>query len=101
MMPPPIGSKNWNANYPTPPLSRWVTVDEFDNVVLCKLALNKMSDKADHRVQKLRQEWLYGRPDSHEMIDKFFAEYNQQLDLFIQQMNAGCVATDDPRLKER
>jgi hypothetical protein len=100
MVPPAMGPpKNWSN--PVPPMARWVVAGEFDSPAPCKLARDKMSNTAHQQFQDLRHEFLHGRQDSGELIDEFYEKYSRQLDLLAGKLDAQCIATDDPLLKEK
>jgi hypothetical protein len=99
MTPPVMGRED--GHKPWPPVARWVVVEDFDSLAPCKLARDKMSNAAEQQFRYLRHEFLHGRQDTAELIDEFFDKYSRPLDLLVVKLDGECVASDDPRLKEK
>jgi hypothetical protein len=101
MTPPPSSKENWSRVTPPVPLGRWIMRDGFDTADACRKARDDLKSKSDNASLDDYQRWLAGRSASDHLRDEWAAQYS--LFAAIQDANgrALCIATDDPRLKEK
>jgi len=85
MAPPPLRRQQWKVSVLRPPLSSWLILDSFDSAAQCKAKSAEIKTKADARIAKYES-------------TKF--AWDPMLAVLEGELEAECIATDDPRLKE-
>jgi hypothetical protein len=98
LMIPPI---DYTGTHRTPAISLWATLKVFDTAVECSAALKDVQDKAEKQIDERLDAWRGNRPKTEETINEFFNKKWTTVMTEASAQNARCIATDDPRLKEK
>jgi hypothetical protein len=102
LMTPPVASEeNWNRVMPPAPLGRWTTRDSFDTSDACKKARDDLIAKVDNDNADEYERWLDGRATSPKLLHEWAARYSLTAATTDANDRSQCIASDDPRLKEK
>jgi hypothetical protein len=99
LMVPPL--EYLSGNRPAGPYSRWTIADVFDSAADCKAKMKKVHDEGDAAVDQKYHAWLGNRAATDENLGEFTHGQWKQIAFNSLQTMAVCIATDDPRLKEK
>jgi hypothetical protein len=101
MVAPLQSRENWDSLVPNPPFGRWFTRDAFDSADACGKARTELTTRMDNATEEDYHRWLAGRPSSDELLREWSGQYSPMSAIRLSNHQAQCVATDDPRLKEK
>ena len=78
-----------------------MSADVFDSAWDCKAKMKKVHDEGDAAVDRKYHTWLGNEPANDKNLGDFTHQQWKQIALNSLQTMAVCIATDDPRLKEK
>lgn len=101
MVPPAVSRQNWNRLMQSAPLGRWVIRDSFDSADACRKARDGLAARGEQEIDTAYDRWLAGRAPSDKLMSEWAEKYNALVAVRLADTLATCIASDDPRLKEK
>jgi hypothetical protein len=104
MVPPVIHEEDWQQQHVHPttaPLSEWFTWNSFDTADACTKARSALIASGVDGVVNDYNRWLDGRASSEDLLDEWANTYSISSAIMDADGQSLCIATDDPRLKEK